>query len=351
VQVRHEAPSKPAPLRGYAAAPAIAAVMLVATLIAGEHYGIGLRDPDGVIGARLVFVFALVGIFWALDVFPRGIRRAVTNSAPVLRSILGVARERWSWRRAGTVVGLIIAFYITYLCYRNVKSYVPLARPELMDYDLLEFERSLFGENPATLLHQLLGTGITAHVLSTTYLLFLTFVPLSVAVALVWSTNMSAGLWWIAVLSLNWVLGAASYFVLPSLGPAFASPELFADLPRTGTVALQDVLLEDRAAFLGSPIGSGALQSIAAFASLHVSIVLSGVIVAHLLRAPRAFRIALWVYFVLTAIATIYFGWHYLVDDLGGVVIALVAVYGGARMTGWRFEPIRSRTGILASRA
>jgi len=30
VQVRHEAPSEPAPLRGYAAAPAIAAVMLVA---------------------------------------------------------------------------------------------------------------------------------------------------------------------------------------------------------------------------------------------------------------------------------------------------------------------------------
>ena len=43
----------------YFVAPAIAAVMLVVTLVWGDHYGIGLRDPDGIIGWRFVFVFAL----------------------------------------------------------------------------------------------------------------------------------------------------------------------------------------------------------------------------------------------------------------------------------------------------
>ncbi len=338
------------PLRAYLTPPMIAVAMLAVTLLAGGHYGIGLRDPDGVIGTRLLLVFGLVGIFWALDVIPRGVMNARASGRPWLECVKEVGAARWSLRRAGVVFGLIVAFYVTYLCYRNVKSYVPLARPELWDARLLEFEHSLLGDNPATLLHNLLGTGITAHVLSSVYLLFLTFVPLSVAAAVVWRTDMAAGLWWLSVMSLNWVLGAASYFVLPSLGPAFVAPELFAELPRTGVTALQGVLHEHRLEFLGSPVSSGGLQSIAAFASLHVSIVLSGALVAHLLGAPRVLRYGLWLFLALTTIATIYFGWHYIVDDIAGVVIALLAVFGGARLTGWRIVPGRGG-GLTVSRA
>ena len=338
------------PLRAYLTTPVIAVAMLVATLIVGDRYALGLRDPDGVIGTRLLLVFALVGGFWALDVIPRGFAAARATGRPRLEQIRAVAGERWSWQRGGVVFGLIVAFYVTYLCYRNVKSYVPLARPELVDGDLMEMERGWFGNDPAALLHSLLGTGVSAHVLSFVYLLFLTFVPLSVAAALVWRTDMAGGLWWLTVMSINWVLGAASYFVLPSMGPAFVAPELFAELPRTGVTALQEVLLEHRQEFLGSPVASGGLQSIAAFASLHVSIVLSGAIVAHLLRAPRALRIGLWVFFALTVVATIYFGWHYIVDDIAGVAIALIAVGVGARLTGWRIVSDGGR-GLELSRA
>ena len=94
------------------------------------------------------------------------------------------------------MLGSIVAFYVTYLCYRNVKSYLPLARPELFDAQLAELDRSLFGGDPAVFLHQLLGTGIAAHVLSSVYLLFLTFVPISIGVSLVWSTDTASGLWW-----------------------------------------------------------------------------------------------------------------------------------------------------------
>ena len=344
-----ETPSKP-PLRAYLTPPVIAVAMLVATIVVGDRYALGLRDPDGVIGTRLLLVFAMVGGFWALDVIPRGWAAARAAGRPKLQEIRAVASERWSWQRGGIVLGLIVAFYVTYLCYRNVKSYVPLARPELVDDDLTEMERGWFGNDPAAILHDLLGTGLTAHVLSAVYLLFLTFVPLSVAAALVWRTDMQGGLWWLSVMSLNWVLGAASYFVLPSMGPAFVSPELFAELPRTGVTALQEVLLEHRLEFLSSPVASGGLQSIAAFASLHVSIVLSGAIVAHLLGAPRVLRYGLWVFFVMTAVATIYFGWHYIVDDIAGVVIALVSVVAGARLTGWRIGG-DGRRGLQVSRA
>ena len=331
--------------RAYLVAPAIALLMLVVTLAWGSRYGMGIRDPDGIIGWRFVFVIALVGGFWALDVIPRGIMAARANRAPTWATLAKTTRERWPWGRFAFVIGSIVAFYVTYLCYRNVKSYLPLARPRILDGELADFERSLFGTDPATLLHQLLGTGASAQVLSTVYLLFLTFVPISVGVTLVWSSDRAGALWWVSVLSINWVLGAASYFLLPSMGPAFTEPHLFTALPETGTSLLQHALVDERRAFVGDPVGSGELQSIAAFASLHISIVFAGALVAHLLRAPRAMRIGMWVYLGLTFPATIYFGWHYVVDDLAGFVIGFASVYLGAVLTGWRIE--RSTAGRL----
>ncbi len=328
----------PAVRRAYAVAPAIAAAMLILTLTAGGRYGIGLRDPDGIVGGRLFILVGIILGFWALDVVPRAVRDARATSRPLRERIEAIARERWSWRRIGVVLGSILAFYVTYLCYRNVKSYLPLARPELFDAQLLEFERVAFGQDPATFLHGILGTGIAAHLLSAVYLLFLTFVPISLGYALVWSTDTATGLWWVSALSLNWVLGALSYFLIPSMGPVYAAPEVFAALPDTGASALQRLLLEERQAFLRSPTGSGELQSIAAFASLHVAIVFTGALMAQLLRVARPLRIGMWVFLGLTVLATIYFGWHYVVDDLAGAVIGIVAVYVGARLTGWRIE-------------
>ena len=334
------------PRRAYYVAPGIAVATLLVTLVWASRYDMGIRDPDGIIGWRFTFVLLLVAGFWALDVIPRAILASRKNGTPRWGTFVALARERWPWRRMAFVIGSIVAFYVTYLCYRNVKSYLPLARPELLDADLANFERGLFGTDPSTLLHQLLGMGVSAQVLSTVYVLFLTFVPISVGAALVWSTDRAGGLWWVSVLSLNWVLGVMSYFVLPSMGPAFAEPHLFTGLPETGTSMLQDALAEDRATFLADPVGSGQLQSIAAFASLHVSIVFAAALVAHLLRAPRAMRIALWVYLGLTSAATIYFGWHYVVDDIAGFAIGFVTVYLGAVLTGWRIER-REATGRL----
>ena len=43
---------------------------------------------------------------------------------------------------------------------------------------------------------------------------------------------------------------------------------------------------------------------------------------------------AAWVLFALTVAATIHLGWHYVVDDLGGLAIAGLAVLGARALTG-----------------
>ena len=340
---------RPVHRRAYVVAPAISVAMLVLTLITGGHYGISLRDPDGIVGTRMLLLFALIGVFLALDVVPRAIRRSRAGGASVGAELRATLRERWSLRRVAIVLGSIVAFYVTYLCYRNVKSYLPLARPELLDTQMLSLERDIFGDDPATILHTLLGTGVAAQVLSTVYLLFLTFIPISLGFALVWSNDTAFGLWWVSVLSLNWVFGALSYFLVPTMGPAFAAPELFGALPPTGAGALQQTLLEHREAFLRSPVGSGELQSIAAFASLHVAIVFSAALILEFAGAARGLRYAMWTFLSLTALATVYFGWHYVLDDVAGLFIGLASVYLGARLTGWRIERTRQVPAMATS--
>lgn len=233
----------------------------------------------------------------------------------------------------------LVSFYVTYLAYRNLKSMVPLLRPDdLFDRQLADFERGILGGTaPAEVLHSILGTGTAAEILSAVYMAFIFLVPVSLAIALVFSPTTQGGMFYAAALSIDWALGAASYLALPALGPIYAAPAGFAELPATATSHLQEVLLNQRLDFLSDPAAANSHQSIAAFGSLHTSVVLTAAIAAHMLGVSRWLRIATWVVFGLTAIATIYFGWHYVVDDIAGVAIALTALAVARSLTG--FEP------------
>ena len=43
-------------------------------------------------------------------------------------------------------------------------------------------------------------------------------------------------------------------------------------------------------------------------------------------------------FFILTVISTLYFGWHYIADDIAGAFIAIVSVWLGGLATGQKFE-------------
>ena len=87
------------------------------------------------------------------------------------------------------------------------------------------------------MLHTLLGTGISAQVLSTVYLFFLAFVPISLGASLIVSINPLPGLWWVRRSASTGRSGTLSYYLVPTMGPWFIAPQLFADLPVTGVIA------------------------------------------------------------------------------------------------------------------
>jgi hypothetical protein len=320
--------------RAMLAVPLVALVSMGAALLVTHAAGVAVRDPDNVTGNRLVLavslVLALVGLDLVARAWSRSDGRRLTPAA-----LAAIRREDWPLRRALLVGSAVIGFYVTYLAYRNLKSVVPLVRPDdLFDGQLAAFDRDLFaGHDPADLLHGLLGTGLATHIFSGVYMLFFLFIPGTLAVALVFSRDIRGGLFYATAQSLNWLLGAASYFVLPSLGPIYVDPGAFAGLAHTEAAHLQAVLLEQRVEFLRDP-AIGMAQSIGAFASLHVSIFLTGALAAHILGLRRAVKVIAWALVVLTVAATIHLGWHYVADDLGGVVIAIVAVSLARVLTG-----------------
>jgi len=343
---------EPVSRRIVVAGPVVAIVTVLAALLATQAAGVSLRDPDHVGARRLAMVCCLALVLVGLDIVIRGVRRsdALKSSLTAMRS---VRRERWT-RERGVVVGsALVSFYVTYVAYRNLKSVVPVLRPdELFDRQLADFDRSMFvGHDPAELLHALLGTGIATQILSTVYVAFVFFVPLSLALALVFSPDLRRGVYFATALSINWTLGAASYLLLPARGPIYFAPAGFADLPESHASDLQGLLLDQRRGFLADPSAPGAAQNIAAFASLHCSLIFTAAMAAHLLGLARGLRIGLWILFAVSAVATVHLGWHYVIDDVAGVVIGLVALGLARVLTGIAPRPARPRHDSGVTRA
>lgn len=296
--------------------------------------GLPLRDPDGFLGPSYVRLpLIALGIMLA-DVVPRVIlRRPALRQVPA--AVKEVVRVRWTGPRLAIAAAGLASFYLAYVSYRNLKSFLPFLQERLEDEGLTATDSWLtLGGHPGNVLHELLGTGITAEVLSAVYMFYMVFVPLSLAAALVWSNDLSRGAWYVTALCFNWILGTASYYALPSLGPIYVNEIPFADLPETDVTGLQEGLFENRVEVLADPHATMSVHGIAAFASLHVSVVFTAALIAHLARLPKPVRWMLWAFVVLTSIATVYFGWHYVVDVPAGLAIGGLSVWLAALAVG-----------------
>jgi len=336
--------------RGVVAGPVVAVGILLWAIVATDSVGLVVRDPDHVAAQYLVLVGTGVALLVVLDVVVRA-ARGTGRFPPPRAAITAVRRERWTPWRMGAAAAALLGFYVSYMAYRNLKAIVPLVRPgELFDAQLADFDRAMFaGHDPAALLHSVLGTAIVTHVFSTFYVAFIVFLPLTIGVSLVFSRSLEAGLYYTTAQSINWVLGAASYLLVPSLGPAYAHPGAFAALPVSEVTHLQTVLMDQRIAFLQNP-ATATPQAIAAFASLHISMSFTAVLAAHVLGAGRRLKMALWVWLGVTMLGTIYLGWHYVADNVAGLVMGASALALSGLLTGIDAGGARTRRAVAAAR-
>lgn len=330
----------------YSFALVLSIVVAAAAVASSIHLGRPLKDPDGFLGPAYVRLPVLALLFFGGGIVLDAVRTRGWQRLPT--GMFEAVKSEWSLRRVLCISAGMLSFYICYVSYRNLKSDLPIYREDVL-YDRQLAHSDLWlggGMNPAVFLHDLFGTGLMAEVFSFVYLSYLPLIPISLGAALVLSRNLATGAWYATTLCLNWVLGTVSYYILPALGPAFTRPEFYSGLTHTGVSDLQQTLIATRLDFLADPVGSGEIQGVAAFASLHVSVTFAAALFMKRTRQKPLLQTLTWVFFAATVVATLYFGWHYIVDDIAGLGIGWAAVALGAWVTGNSRRRARPHTSL-----
>ncbi|CUR59496.1 putative Brp/Blh family beta-carotene 15,15'-monooxygenase [metagenome] len=312
-----------------------AGLLAMATALVAFAYDLPIRDPDGAGMPTYVRLPAILLLAVLVDVVPRAIGRFWPSPAQMLRGCVSVTRERWGARHLIFAFSGLGVWYLAYVAFRNLKSYVPMVNDTLWDTTLARYDRVLWlGNDPATVLHRLFGTGWAAEFFSLVYIAWIVLVPVTLAVALMWTRHVSAGAWYVTAVTLDWVLGVAVYFAVPTVGPIYSDPEQFSGLRHTAVSGLQESMMNDRLEVLADPHHAHSVQTIAAFASLHVGIMVTICLVVHLIGLPRWVRLASWAFLALTVLATVYLGWHFFVDTIAGAALGAATVWMAAIATG-----------------
>ena len=105
----------------------------------------------------------------------------------------------------------------------------------------------------------------------------------------------------------------------PASSPASTAP---------GSRRRQETYVVARAHLLQNPGAGDAFSSLSAFASLHTAFTFLILLSAYVYRL-RLLSIVIAVYFAGVVVATIYFGWHFVLDDIAGCAMAALALYLG----------------------
>jgi hypothetical protein len=300
----------------------VVAAFTAVTVGGSVQVGIPLRDPHGsILVTRLALSAGIFAVFIVID----GARRTTTRRTP--RAVSWTVRERWPKRRLAGVASVLLAYHVVYFCYHNLKSWDVFNQPR--DDLLLAWDHWLFlGHSPGVLLHQLLGEHVAAYALMAVYESFSTLVSVSVVAAVVFAERLREGAVFIASMLWVWILGVASYYAIPSLGPFWSAPHEFAGLPHTMVQDTQSKYLAQRADLLAHPHAPAMFAQVSAFASLHVGVTFVIVLMASYYGLRRTARV-LRVFLCATMVATVYLGWHFALDDVAGLAIAWVSVLLG----------------------
>ena len=302
---------------------ALVVVFAAITIARSRQVDVPFRDPHGkLFTSKLPSTAETLLIAVVIDIVVRWLRGRSRGA-----SLWQTARTRWTPYRIAMIAGALVAYQVVYLCYRNLKSWDVFRAPH--DDMLLRWDRWLFfGHSPAVLLHDLFGEDLTARLLTDLYESFSTLVTVALVAALAFTPTVRSAYVFVVSAMWAWILGVGSYYLIPSLGPFHAAPEEFSGLTRTSIQKTQDTYVVQRDHLLAHPQAHDAFAQISAFASLHCALAFLVFLMARYYGLRRLSWVA-GAFLAGTLLATVYLGWHFVVDDIAGLAIAWAAVQLG----------------------
>lgn len=244
-------------------------------------------------------------------------------------------RERLAFVRSvgtrATAVGLlsfvrvVAPVYAAQALYANWLAVVPLVQPRLYDHVFLGPEAWLLGSSMTRWMSLPDDPAIT-FLVDFAYLLFFTWIALTIVILFVGEGERAARRF-VGALALSTVVSTTVLVALPTLGPAFLDPGSVAPIAEAmlRTDHFQAVSRAFRADVIANPTSFALVPflGVSAFPSMHVGHTFLALV--FLWPRHRA-AFALFVLPVLGAwIGTVYLGWHYVLDGVAGIGIALGA--------------------------
>ena len=272
----------------------VLSLALAATAVAvALTYHLPLRDPDGVAVPTYVRLPDHPAAGLPHRRGPAGRLARPRRLVRFPRALVAVVRERWRWEHTRFALVGLGAWYLTYAAFRNLKSFVPFVNREPVGRHPGEVRpassSSATTRPPCCTTSS--ATGWAAQFFSLVYVAWIVLraghpgrragvvARPDPAASGTSPRSPSTGCW--ASRRTSWC---------PTLGPVYAQPRDFAALPHTYVSTLQEAMIHDRHTVLYDPFATHAVQTIAAFASLHVGIMVTVCLMARLLGLQRWVR-------------------------------------------------------------
>ncbi len=321
--------------RNFGFAWAAGIVMAVAMVVFAAILELPVWDPDSIVPGYIRMP-AIVALAILADVVPRVLWRSRRGVRAVHRTWLAVWRERWPTSHLLFAIGGVSAWYLCYATFRNLKSMAPFVNDRNWDAEMARLDRVLFFDHDpaqvtarplrhrrrrARVQHRLHGVdragpgehrdrpGLD---------------PPHERRLLVRHRGR---------LRLD-ARRAVLHPVAVGRSDLQRAARSSSDLPDTLVTRLAADMWDTRLAVLDDRFAAGTLQTIAAFPSLHVGIMVTICLIVEYVGLARWIRLAAWAFLVVTILATVYLGWHFFIDTIAGAAVGSVTVWAAALATG-----------------
>jgi hypothetical protein len=263
----------------------------------------------------VVTLLALVPAFVVQALVGIGIRLAVARAGrseyrAVIRS------RRW----IADSIRIIVFSALSVHVYGWIKLSIPLLHPQLFDSVLWNVDRAMFfGHSPNIFFVDLFSTSL--RFFDWTYAnVFIASLNIA-SIYFVSDPDDRVRIGFTNSNTLMWLAGAWLYMLVPSLGPAYRFPSIWLPLSAAlaNTQQLQRILMNNYQHVLHNQ-QVNILFGIAAFPSLHVAFEM---LVTLWMRGR--WRLLFGLITVLIFLGSIITGWHYLIDSIAGLVLAVAS--------------------------
>lgn len=250
----------------------------------------------------------------ALLTIPVWRRDPVRTKAVVKKEVAGLTM----------VLRLLASVMICFSVYSNLKAMVPVIHPGLMDGTFYAMDKILFlGTDPYAWI-QAHSSPKMDTLMSRSYFFFFFFIVYGLSGAYIFGTP----LWYeraVTAFVIAYVIGVAGYCLFPAVGPAFYE-ETAHFLRATSGDGLKRFLLGHYRDFCLNPQTAkiARCNGLAAFPSLHCAHSL--LFMYYLGKKEIWMPVILFIPLVLLLISTVWLGWHWAVDLLGGVLVAWLTI-------------------------